>query len=354
MTKSTAVVYHKDYLKHFPSDSCPDRMARLVETLKLFISEGLLKSIEVRTPAQATEDDLLRVHRKEYVEQVKDLSLFGGGALDADTEVKPRTFELAKLAAGGAMLAGEYIVRSMYKNSFALVRPPGNHATKSAGMEYCYFNNAAVMIGYLKAKYKLEKILILSWSAHAANGTMDIFYNDKGVLDISIHQDPQTIFPNTGFIDQTGEGDGEGYTVNIPVPEGTSDADYVYILENFVLPLAESFKPELIVISAGQDAHNDDVTSDLCLTEACYGVMTNMMKNAAEKLCGGKIVVVLEGGYEPESLARSNLEIVNSLIGESKAQVTGTPKEETIALVNKLKEKFSKYHKIETNSSNLP
>ncbi len=354
MTKSTAVVYHKDYLKHFPSDSCPDRMARLVETLKLFISEGLLKSIEVRTPTPATEDDLLSVHTKKYVEEVKNLSLFGGGALDADTEVKPKTFELAKLAAGGAKLAGEYVIRGMYKNSFALVRPPGNHATKSAGMEFCYFNNSAVMIEYLKAKYNLQKILILSWSAHAANGTMDIFYNDKSVLNISIHQDPHTIFPNTGFIDQIGEGEGEGYTVNIPVSEGTSDADYVYILEKFVLPLAESFKPELIVISAGQDAHNDDVTSDICLTEAGYGAMTNLMKNAAEKLCSGKLVVVLEGGYEPASLARSNLEIVNSLIGESNAQVTGTQREETIALVNELKEKFSKYHKLETNGSNLP
>jgi len=344
--KSTAIIYHKDYLKHFPSSGCPERMSRIVKTLKLFIDKNILKSAEIRTPEPATEDDLLRVHSKKYIDYLKDLSFFGGGAIDADTEVKTMTYEIAKLAAGGVMLAGECVVTGKYKNSFALIRPPGSHATKDTGMGFCYFNNVSVMAAYLKEKYNLKKILILNWGARAANGTMEIFYEDNWLLNISIHEDPDESFPGTGFMRQAGAGEGEGYTINIPVSKCTSDADYVYILKNFVIPVAESFKPELIVISAGQDSHKDDMMSGLCLTKAGYGAMTKLMKGAAEKLCKGKIVVELEGGFEPGSLAKSNLEILNSLIGLPCAEVTGKPKKETVELVNKLKIQFSKYHKI--------
>jgi acetoin utilization deacetylase AcuC-like enzyme len=346
MKKNTAIVYHEDYLKHAQFGSHPERMERLAETLSLLKDKGIFNSADLLMPEPATEEDLLRVHSRNYVDYVKNLSFAGGGMITPDTAVHSDTYEIAKLAAGGVMLAGESVVRQKYKNSYALVRPPGHHATRNAGMGFCYFNNVAVMIEYLKDKHNLKKILILDWDAHAANGTMDIFYNDNSVLNISIHQDPHNFYPGTGFIYQIGEGKGEGYTVNIPVQEYTSDADYVYILENFVIPVAEGFKPELIVISSGLDSHKDDFMSDLCLTEQGYGVMTNMIKELAEKFCGGKLVVELEGGYNLKSLAQSNLEIVNSLIGISNARIAGQPKTETIELVNRLKDKFSGYHKI--------
>ena len=346
MVKNTAIIYHEDYLKHKQFRSHPERMERLVETLSLFRIKGIFKSAELLKPEPATDADLLRVHTKKHIDCIKELSFLGGGMLTADTAVNSNTYEIAKLAAGGVMLAGESVISEKYKNSFALVRPPGHHATRYKGMGFCYFNNVAVMIEYLKEKYNLKKILILDWDAHAANGTMEIFYSDNSVLNISIHQDPYTFYPGTGFIEQTGKGKGEGYTVNIPVSECTSDADYVYILKNFVIPIAESFKPELIVISSGIDSHKEDYISGLCLTKQGYGVMTNLMKDAAEKLCNGKMVVELEGGYNLKALSESNLEIVKSLLGVSQAKVTGQPRAETTALVNELKEKFSKYHGI--------
>jgi len=346
MTNNTAIIYHKDYLEHKQAGLHPERKDRLIETMNLFKIKGVFNTADLLTPEPATDVDLQRVHTKKHIEHIKNMSTRGGGMLTPDTRVSKNTYEIAKLAAGGVMLAGDCVVCGKYKNSYALVRPPGHHATRDAGMGFCYFNNVSVMVEYLKEKHNLKKILILDWDAHAANGTMDIFYNDDGVLNISIHQDPRTFYPGTGFINQIGEGAGEGYTVNIPVSRGSGDADYIYILKTFVAGLAESFKPELIVISVGIDSHKDDDISELCLTTRGYGVMTDIVKELAEKLCDGKLVCELEGGYNLKALAESNLEIVNSLMGKQVpyAEVAGKPMAETIKLVNELKQIFSKYH----------
>jgi len=333
-------------MKHEQPGTHPERMERLTATINLFKEKDIFKRADLLTPEPASRQDLLRVHAEEHVDSIKDLSFLGRVMITPDTAVNEGTYEIAKLAASGVMLAGDCVASGKYKNSYALVRPPGHHATRDNAMGFCYFNNVAVMVRYLQHKHNLNKILILDWDAHAANGTMDIFYEDRSVLNISIHQDPHTFYPGTGFIEQAGEGEGEGYTVNIPVSECTNDADYVYILEKFVIPLAESFKPELIVISSGLDSHRDDYMSELCLTEAGYGAMTTMMIAAAEKLCKGKLVMELEGGYNLKSLSQSNLEIVYSLLGVSHAKVAGKPKERTVELVNKLKNKFSEYHKL--------
>ena len=346
LAKTTAIIYHEDYLKHRQAAGHPERKERLAETINLFRDKGVFKSADLLTPKPAKEEDLLRVHTKEHVDCIKNLSLAGGGMLTLDTMVNPDTYEIAKLAACGVILAGECVMQNKYKNSYALIRPPGHHAKRNSAGGFCYFNNVSVMIKYLKEKYNLNKILIFDFDAHAANGVMDIFYRDMSVLNISVHQDPHTFYPGTGFIEQTGDMAGKGYTVNIPVLECTSDADYVYIIKNFIFPIAKSFKPELIVVSVGTDSHKDDYMSGLCLTKAGYGVITNLMKELAEKYCGGKIVLELEGGYNLSALAQSNLEIVNSLIGVSQAEVSGNPKAETVALVNELKEIFSRYHRI--------
>jgi acetoin utilization deacetylase AcuC-like enzyme len=208
-------------------------------------------------------------------------------------------------------------MRKKYKNCLALIRPPGHHATKNQAMGFCYFNNVALAADYLREVYNLKKICIMDWDAHAGNGTMEIFYKTKDVLNISIHQDPSYFYPGVGFIHQKGEEEGEGYTINIPLEEGACNSDYLFLLEEFVIPKIREFHPEFIIISSGCDSHKDDSISSLCLNEEGYGMMTNLFISLSEDLCEGRLLIALEGGYNLEALAKSNYEIVKTLLGES-------------------------------------
>jgi len=343
---STALIYHKDYLNHKYPYNHPERSERLSYTMDFLKKTGILEKVDLLTPDPATEEDLLRVHTPEHVGYIKDLCEKGGGSVDLDTYASPDTYNLAKLAAGGVMLAGDYAV-GKEGNSFALVRPPGHHAYKNKAGGFCYFNNVAVMIKYVMEKYPLNRVFLLDWDAHAFNGTADIFYSTPGVLNVSIHQDPRSFYPGTGFMRQIGEGAGRGYTVNIPVPSGTKDADYMHILNEFVIPLAYGYKPDLIVISTGQDSHRDDLISGLQLTEEGYGAMTSVLKKAAEELCGKRLVVELEGGYNLEALARSNYEILSALLGISGFKMDfGGIRDSTYKITEELRDTFSSYHRI--------
>ena len=224
-------------------------------------------------------------------------------------------------------------------NAFALVRPPGHHASRNAAGGFCYFNNAAIIIRGLQAKYGLKKVFLFDWDAHAGNGTMDIFYDDPSVLNVSIHQDPRTFYPGTGFVEQTGIRRGAGYTVNIPVPAGTGDTDYVHILKDFVAPLMRRYRPEFVVVCAGQDSHEDDAMSALSLTENGYAEMTRLILVEAKKMCGGRMIVVLEGGYELGSFVRSNYAIASTLLGTSKGyDIRGEVRESTNLVLNSLRD----------------
>ncbi len=345
MTK-TALIYHEDYLKHDAGPGHPERRERLISVMDYFRNGGIFEKVEVLTPGPCSDEDLLRVHREEHVANVRSFSQAGGGPLDADTFCQHNTYEIAKLAAGGVMLAGEVVAKGEFGNSLALVRPPGHHATRDRAMGFCYFNNVAVMTRYLQEKHDIKKILILDWDAHAANGTMDIFYDDPSVLNISIHQDPVSFYPGTGFAEQIGEGDGAGYTVNVPMKHGAGDSDYVYVLEELVFPLARSFQPELIAISTGFDSHKDDFISGLQLTDQGYGFLTERMMGLAKEVCGGRVVVELEGGYNLEAIARSSYAMVNSLLGNSAEPVVGHALGSVSAVVEQLKGSLGKYHDI--------
>ena len=342
----TALIYHEDYLKHDAGPGHPERRERLVSVMDYFRNGGILERVGTLTPSPCSDEDLLRVHKKEYVEFIRAMCARGGGPIDADTFAQADTYDIGKLAAGGVMLAGEVVAKGEFGNSLALVRPPGHHASKDRAMGFCYFNNVAVMARYLQEKHDIKKILILDWDAHAANGTMDIFYDDPSVLNISIHQDPVSFYPGTGFAEQIGEGDGAGYTVNVPLRSGAGDSDYVYVLEELVIPLAKSFRPELIAISTGFDSHKDDFISGLHLTDQGYGFLTEMMLGLAEEVCGGKLVVELEGGYNLEAISRSSYAVMNSLLGNPAEKVVGHALGSVSAVVEQLKKSLSHYHKI--------
>jgi len=345
--RNTALIYHKRYLEHDAGPLHPERKERLIEVMNFFRENGILDKVKLLTPEPCTDKDLLMVHTEEHIRYIKELCEGGGGIIDADTIAKPQTYEIAKLAVGGVMLAGEEIVKGNLDNSLALVRPPGHHVTEDRAMGFCYFNNVAIMIRDVQMNLGLKRIFLLDWDAHAFNGTMEIFYEDPSVLNVSIHQDPRSFYPGTGFMEQIGKGDGKGFTVNIPVPIGTGDPDYVYILNEFVTPVVRDFRPELIVISSGIDSHISDRISGLSLTENGYGKMTGILLSLADELCSGKLVIELEGGYNLDALARSNYNIIQELLGISPGfEIKGKVRNSTIEIINSLKEILREYWRI--------
>lgn len=347
--RKTGLVYHEDYLKHEQPFPHPEKPQRLSETIDYFRKKGILGKTIALSPRPVSREELMRVHSREHVDFLENICFCGGGFLDSDTYASRETYRIASLAAGGAVLAGDSVMEGKVDNAFALVRPPGHHATKNRGMGFCYFNNAAILVKHLQAKYGLKKIFLFDWDAHAFNGTMDIFYNCWDVLDVSIHQDPKTLYPGVGFINQIGDKEGVGYTVNIPVPPGTGDSDYLHILQEFILPLISSYKPEFMVVSAGQDSHKDDPLAQLSLTTGFYGTMTRLMLEMAEKYCKGRTAVVLEGGYNIDALAKSNYEITCALLGVNSGgglAKTDSVRDSTERIVKTLKDIFGAYHKI--------
>jgi acetoin utilization deacetylase AcuC-like enzyme len=300
---------------------------------------GLINKLQVLQPREAREEELLLVHTSQHIALIRELSK-RGGIIDVDTRACEETWRVAKLAAGGCIVAAEKVMVGEVDNCFALVRPPGHHATRDKAMGFCFFNNISIMINYLRKEFGLKKVFIFDWDAHAGNGTMEIFYDDSHVLNISIHQDPTTLYPGVGFITEMGRGEGEGFTVNIPVAPHASDADYLYIINEFVSPLVKRFQPDFVAISCGLDSHRMDPISSLSLTEKGYGKMTEEFLSLAEQICNGRLVMVLEGGYELSALCASVYEILSSLIESREIKVEGEVKESTYSLVESLKRRW--------------
>ncbi len=313
----TSLVYSEKYLEHKPSRGHPERPERLkaiVDALRLAKLWGT-PSVKVTEPNPAKREDIELVHDAEHIELVERLSK-SERPLDADTPVRNNTFELALLAAGGTIDAGRAVLSGEASNAFALVRPPGHHASRARGGGFCYFNNLAVMIERMKREFKLRRIFVLDFDAHHGNGTQDIFYEDPSVLYLSLHQNPLTLYPGTGFVHELGSGEGEGYTVNVPMPPGSGDAEYAGVMKEIFVPLTEQFKPDLFAVSAGFDAYADDPLTQLQLSTLAYGWLTRFVVDQAERLCKGRVVFVLEGGYVLDALAEGVVNVVKTLAGE--------------------------------------
>ena len=310
----TGIVYDKKYLEHEQTPTHPERRERLAYTLDQLIEEGIFDFEEIKLikPERANIDDVLSVHTKDYVSFLEKMSKTGG-VIDWDTNIPIGLFEVALLAAGGAIKAAKSVVTKEVKNAFAMIRPPGHHAKPYTGAGFCYLNNMAIMTRWLQ-KRDFKKILILDWDAHHGDGTQEIFYDEDGVLFVSLHQMP--LYPGTGYPHEIGWGKGEGYTVNVPLPPGSSDECYLYIFKEIIEPLATEYQPDFIAISAGQDNHFTDPITDLALTAQGYA---KMMKNAvrlSDELCEGRLVAVLEGGYSIErALPYTNLGIIAAMVG---------------------------------------
>lgn len=340
-----SLVNSPDYALH-QTGNHPENQKRLEVIMKYLQDNGLLQSLDIYQPFSASEEEILRVHTSEHLHKLQLFCQKGGGYLDFDTFLSPESYEIAKLAAGGAIKAVD-LVLNQYDFAYSLARPPGHHATHSKAMGFCLINNMAVAIEYVKRKYHLKKFIIFDFDAHYGNGTAEIFYHDPNVLYISIHQDPHTIFPGKGFIEEIGSGEGKGLNLNIPMAPGSTTTDYIYILEKILNPVYKKFNADLAFLDVGFDGHFADPLSSLHLDDNFYPWIASHLQKLTPKM-----VLILEGGYSNEAMARSNLKMIkvlkDKIINDEKwepSKIPGNPhiKKETKMIFNKIQDTFSPF-----------
>ncbi|GIX06371.1 MAG: histone deacetylase [Candidatus Poribacteria bacterium] len=312
MASTTAFLYRDEYLKHETGFGHPERPARLLAIQEALDSSGLRSQLTPVEPRNATLEEIAAVHQERYIERVRAIAQGGGGHLDYDTVISPQSFEIALLAAGAVLSGIDAVLSGKVDNAFACVRPPGHHATPDRGMGFCLFNNVAIGARYAQRAHGIERVLIVDWDVHHGNGTQDTFYTDPSVFYFSIHQHP--LYPGTGMESERGAGAGEGTTLNVPVPPGSTDEDYYRAFEEKLLPAARRFRPDLILISAGFDAHESDPLASIYLTAEAFGRLTAYVRELAEECCGGRIVSALEGGYSLHGLSTSVVEHLKGLL----------------------------------------
>ncbi|MEX1157770.1 MAG: class II histone deacetylase, partial [Thermomicrobiales bacterium] len=286
---------------------------RLVErTIKLLDMSEIGQRLQMISPYSAPEPMIALYHTQEYIERVAALSEAGGGDAGQGAPVGPDSYVIALLAAGGAMAAVDTVMAGPIARAFALVRPPGHHAMSNQGMGYCIFNNVVIAAMHARSAYGLERVMIFDWDVHHGNGTQDAFYDDPNVLFVSTHQD--RLYPEEfGQVAQIGSGDAAGRTVNIPLPAGSGDATYMAAIDEIIAPIARAFRPELILVSAGQDASSADPLGRMCVTAEGYRRMTMAMMELAGKLCDGRLAIVQEGGYSEVYAPYCTLAILEAL-----------------------------------------
>jgi acetoin utilization deacetylase AcuC-like enzyme len=292
----------------------PEQPARMAAIERELSERGWVGYERVQSPA-VQESDLTAVHPRSYVETIERLCARGGGYLDADTVTSEGSFAAALHAAGGAVALVDLLLDGEATSVFSAHRPPGHHALPTRAMGFCLFNNVAIAATHALRSRGVERVMIFDWDVHHGNGTNDIFHASDEVLFVSIHESP--LYPGTGPAADVGIGDGSGYTVNLPVSAGADDALYRSLVDHVVVPLAAAFEPELVLISAGYDAHRDDPLATCNLSEEGFAQMTRSMRRCCEGL-GAPLGAVLEGGYAPGALARS----VAATLEELQAPVT--------------------------------
>jgi acetoin utilization deacetylase AcuC-like enzyme len=298
----TGFVYHEDYLKHKTGLMHPEHRGRLIAIIDHLKKSELWGKLYHIKPSPAETKWILRVHTAGHLKFVREMCERGDAVLDreGDTQVCPESYAVALLAVGGVIAAIDAVMSAKAKNAFCAVRPPGHHAESSRAMGFCLFNNVAVGVRYVQEKYGFRKVAIVDWDVHHGNGTQEIFYDDPSVLYISTHQYP--FYPGTGATEERGAGKGRGFTLNFPLKVETDGEEYVELFNEKILPALEEFKPSFLFVSAGFDAHKDDPLAGLLLDESTYAEITRMIVGASEKLCDGRIVSVLEGGYDLHAL----------------------------------------------------
>ena len=290
------------YLLH-ETEPHPENPGRLTAIQNQLESSEFYNNLIPIQPRKATPEEIAMVHDSGYVASVEKNCANEVRNLDADTVISTNSYEAALLSAGAGLTAIDKLVDGSIQNVFCAVRPPGHHAEQDHAMGFCLFNNVGIAAPYAQSKKGLGKVFIFDWDVHHGNGTQHSFYNDASVYYSSIHQYP--FYPGTGAEGETGTSDGLGATLNLPMDAFSEDDDYLSAIEHKLIPEIQRYKPDLIIISAGFDAHRNDPLAQIQLTTDCFGEMTKLLMNAAKDVCDGRVLSMLEGGYDYDALSSS-------------------------------------------------
>jgi acetoin utilization deacetylase AcuC-like enzyme len=329
--RKTGIVRDSRYLEHNMGEGHPECPERLEAIYRMLDTE--MKDMFINVPVrEATRDELLNIHTSDYIDKIAATDGLMTVYLDPDTQTSKGSYRAALLAAGGLCEAVRMVNAGELSNAFALVRPPGHHAERSAAMGFCLFNNVAVAAMYARKTLKLNRVLIVDWDVHHGNGTQHSFERDDTILYFSTHQYPY--YPGTGSYGEAGAGKGVGYTVNVPLSTGFGDGDFISIYNRVLKPVALKFRPDLILVSAGFDIHVHDPLSNMNVTPQGFAGLTRILMDIADECCDGKIVFTLEGGYDIRGQRNSVKSVLEELAGISKTDTEAMQQKANGALVN--------------------
>jgi len=341
-----AIIKDIRFLEHHAGEGHPESPDRLRAIHEVINKE--FPSLPLLQPRLATEDELSLIHDPFYIQTVASTEGRMRAQLDPDTGTSSRSYEIARLAAGGLLNAVDALLspdasRLTGSSVFAFVRPPGHHAEADRAMGFCLFNNIAIAAAYAKHKHGLKRVLIVDWDLHHGNGTQHAFYDDPSVLFFSSHQYPY--YPGSGNFDQAGSSDGEGFTVNAPFPTGFGDAEYVHVYDRILKPIALEYNPQLVLVSAGFDPYIKDPLGGMAVTGDGFGALAKIVQDIALKTCEGKVLITLEGGYHPDGLREGARSVLNALLGKPSPQPKKAPHKAADQVIEKIVSVQKKYWK---------
>ncbi|MBI4632326.1 MAG: histone deacetylase [Deltaproteobacteria bacterium] len=316
ISRKTGIVRDERYLRHDAGFAHPESPERLVAIYRMLDDAEMAGKFHAIAPRHATREELERIHRPGYVNLVAETAGKSHFSLDPDTSTVEDSYDTALLAAGGVCNAIDSIVSGEVTNAFALIRPPGHHAEADRAAGFCLFNNIAVGARYATARHGMKKVLIVDWDLHHGNGTQHSFYEDADILYFSTHQYPY--YPGTGALGETGRGKGLGYTINVPLSPGAGDGEYLSIFRRVLKPVALQFKPDMVMVSAGFDIYYQDPLGAMEVTPGGFACLTRILLDIADACCGGKLLMVLEGGYNTEGEAASVQAVLLEMHGDTR------------------------------------
>jgi len=344
---SVAIIKDDRFLEHNPGDGHPESPNRLRVIHDLIDKE--FSGLPIIPPRYASIDELALIHNSHYIQTVASTEGKPFSRLDPDTGLSERSYETARLAAGGLLQGVDSLFHNQQstvrnpRSVFAFVRPPGHHAEPSRGMGFCLFNNVAIAAEYAKKKYGLKRILIVDWDLHHGNGTQRAFYRDPAVLFFSSHQYPY--YPGSGNFSEVGSNEGDGFTVNAPFPRGFGDAEHVHVYNAILKPIALEFQPEFILVSAGFDPFVKDPLGGMKVTGDGFGALAAIVQDIAGQTCDGKVLITLEGGYNPEGLRDGVRSVLKTLLGKPLPLSQNTHSKEADQVIEKIAKEHKKHWK---------
>ncbi len=312
---SPVVIKANEYLEHDPGPSHPESPKRLEAIYERISRPDMAQLFHVLAPREATVEELCWNHTEAYVKRIEKTADVRHFQLDPDTATSRGSWKAAILAAGGVFAALDHIAAGKAPNGFALVRPPGHHAERDQAMGFCLFNNVALGARYARKRLGHHRVMIVDWDLHHGNGTQHSFYSDSNVLYFSTHQFPY--YPGSGAADQVGAGDGKGFTVNVPLSPGAGDREFAAIFNRILEPVADQFKPDIILVSAGFDIYFQDPLGGMAVTEKGFAWMAFKLLEIASRCCEGRILFCLEGGYDLSGLSQGAAAVIKECAGKS-------------------------------------